>query len=129
MAGKDYGVVVISVLSGSLAGRTFSAMGEIKLKGTGYKISAEVSTDHQTLNRSFETQPVTVSCDFDRGDVPWGAIVNERFDMTWTEVHARTTHFMSGAGFSGEAQASMKDGKLSGLEVVCALSRYRTRTQ
>ncbi|MCP4564062.1 MAG: hypothetical protein GY873_30120 [Bosea sp.] len=129
MAGKDYGDVVISVLSGPLAGRTLSAMGEIKIKSTGYKIAAEVSSDHQVMNRSFEAQPVLVSCDFDRGSVDWGALIAARFDLTWTEVHAGKTHFMTQAGFTGEAQASMKDGKMTGLEVSCAKANYRARNQ
>lgn len=127
MAGKDYGVVVISVLSGPLAGRVLSAMGEIKMKSTGYKIAGEATVDHANFNRSFEPVPVSAACDFDRGDIPWNQIVNARFDLTWTEVHAGITHYMTQAGFTGEAQASFKDGKMSGLEVQCALSNYRQR--
>lgn len=127
MAGKDYGVVVISVLSGPLAGRVLSAMGEIKGNFSGYKVSGEVSVDHANFNRSFEPVPVKVSCDFDRGDIPWNQIIGARFDMTWTEVHAGLTHYMTQAGFTGEAQASFKDGKMSGLEVQSALSNYRQR--
>ncbi|CAD5275032.1 hypothetical protein BOSE62_130667 [Bosea sp. 62] len=129
MAGKDYGDVVISVLSGPLAGRTLSAMGEIKIKSTGYKVSAEVSSDHQVMNRGFEPQPVIVSCDFDRGSINWNALITARFDMTWTEVLAGMTHFMTQAGFTGEAQGSMKDGKMTGLEVSCAKANYRLRNQ
>ena len=33
MAGKDYGVVIITVRSGPLAGRTLQAMGEINQAG------------------------------------------------------------------------------------------------
>lgn len=129
MAGKDYGLVVISVLSGPLAGRSISAMGEVKLKSTGYNITAESSADHQVMNRSFETKPVSAGADFDRGDIPWHQIVNARFDLTWTEVHAGKTHFMSRAGFTGESQESMKDGKVTGLEIACAPAGYRLRMQ
>ncbi|WP_420104151.1 hypothetical protein [Bosea sp. (in: a-proteobacteria)] len=127
MAGKDYGVVIITPRSGPLAGQKISAMGEIKIKATGYKVGAETSVDQQVLNRSFEPTPVVVSCDFDRGDIDWDALLRARFDMTWEEVHAALNHYMTNAGLVGEAQESFKDGKLTGLEIQCTKLNYRRR--
>lgn len=129
MAGKDYGIVIISVLSGPLAGQVISAMGEVKLKASGFNITAESSADQLVMNRGFEPKPVVMSADFDRGDIPWEKIANVRFDLTTTEVHAGVTHFLTQAGFTGESQESMKDGKVTGLEIACAPRSYRRRTQ
>jgi hypothetical protein len=127
MAGKDYGVVIITVRSGPLAGKTLQAMGEIKLKASGYKIGSEVSVDHQSLNRSFEPTAVVAAADFDRGEIDWDALLQARFDMTWEEQHAGWVHYMTQAGFTGEAQDSFKDGKTSGLEIHCTKLNYRKR--
>jgi hypothetical protein len=127
MAGKDYGVVIIRVLSGPLAGRTLSALGEVKIKPSGYKIGGEVSVDHQEHNRSFEPVPVVAMCDFSRGDVDWDALANARFDMTWEEPLANLIHYMTQAALVGEQQDSMKDGKSTGHEVQCTKPNYRKR--
>lgn len=127
MAGKDYGEVIITPRSGPLAGQKLSAMGEIKLKASGYRIGGEVSVDHQAHNRSFEPMPVVATCDFDRGTIDWDALIRSRFDLTWEEVHAGTIHYMTNAGMVGEASDSFKDGKVSGLEVQCTKRNYRRR--
>lgn len=127
MAGKDYGVVIITPRSGPLAGQKISALGEIKLKATGYKVGSEVSVDQQVLNRSFEPTAVVASCDFDRGNVDWDALLRSRFDVTWEEVHAGVNHYMNNSGLVGEAQESFKDGKLTGLEIQCTKLDYRRR--
>nr|WP_047578347.1 hypothetical protein [Methylobacterium sp. ZNC0032] len=127
MAGNDYGDVIITPRSGPLAGQKLSAMGEIKLKSSGYKIGSEVSADQQVMNRSFEPTAVVASCDFDRGTIDWEAALRGRFDLTWEEVHAGTIHYMTNAGFVGELNDSFKDGKVSGLEVHCTKRNYRRR--
>jgi len=127
MAGKDYGVVIITVRSGPLAGRTLQAMGEIKLKPSGYKIGGEVSVDHQAHNRSFEPSPVVAMCDFDRGDIDWDQLARSRFDMTWEEEHAGLVHYMTQSAIVGEQSDSFKDGKATGLEVQCTKPNYRKR--
>ncbi len=127
MAGKDYGTVIITMRSGPLAGRTLAAMGEVKLKPSGYKIAGEVSVDHAENNRSFEPVPVVAMCDFSRGDIDWDAVSVARFDMTWEEPLAGLVHYMTQAGVVGEQQDSMKDGKLSGLEIQCTKPNYRKR--
>lgn len=127
MAGKDYGVVIITMRSGPLAGKTLQAMGEIKLKPSGYKIGSEVSVDHQSLNRSFEPTAVVASCDFDRGEIDWDLVLGSRFDMTWEEQHAGVNHYMTQAAVTGETSESFKDGKASGLEVHCTKRNYRKR--
>lgn len=127
MAGKDYGVVNITMRSGPLAGQTLQAMGEIKLKPSGYKIGGEVSVDHQSHNRSFEPVPVVASCDFDRGGIDWDQVLASRFDMTWEEEHAGVNHYMTQAAATGESSESFKDGKSSGLEIQCTKRNYRKR--
>lgn len=125
MAGKDYGDVVITIRSGPLAGQTLQAMGEPRLKSSGYNITGEVSADHQVHNRSFSAQPVSVAADFDRGTVDWDTLEGVRFDMTWHEVHAGWVHYMTNAALVGDASDSMRDGKSTGREVQCTKRNYR----
>lgn len=127
MAGKDYGVVLVTPRSGPLAGQVLSVMGEIKLKPSGYTIAGEVSVDHLSHNRSFEPKPVVATCDFDRADIDWDAALRGRFDLTWEEQHAGVNHYMTAAGFVGEQSDSFKDGKVTGLEVQCTKRNYRKR--
>lgn len=125
MAGRDYGDIVITIRSGPQAGRTLQAMGEARLKPSGYNITGEVSADHQTHNRSFAPQPVSVAVDFDRGDIDWDILEGVRFDMTWHEVHAGWVHHMTQAALVGDASDSMRDGKSTGREVQCTKRNYR----